>query len=157
MPTSTSALALLLPSSYYSGAPPKMMCCCLLVICLLVIGRFQSRAVLPRASCRCFGNDMCRHSQSWLHVSSHVLQQDVECMLTACCPQERKGVSKQGLTIKRLLGSEVSPELWDKVSRSLLQQLVQLLHTFSVTLRLCVSESLAATAPASCLHCSIKL
>jgi predicted N-acyltransferase len=31
------------------------------------------------------------------------------------CVQERKAVSKQGLTIKRLLGSEVSTETWDKV------------------------------------------
>lgn len=32
--------------------------------------------------------------------------------------QERKAVSKQGLTIKRLLGSEVSSSTWDKVSSS---------------------------------------
>jgi predicted N-acyltransferase len=31
------------------------------------------------------------------------------------CLQERKAVSKQGLNIKRLLGSEVSSETWDKV------------------------------------------
>jgi hypothetical protein len=33
-----------------------------------------------------------------------------------CLLQERKAVSKQGLTIKRLVGSEISSGTWDKVS-----------------------------------------
>jgi hypothetical protein len=32
-----------------------------------------------------------------------------------CLLQERKAVSKQGLTIKRLVGSEISSSTWDKV------------------------------------------
>lgn len=76
------------------------------------------RAVRPARRCAV----LCWLSLSAAAPSSHhppcpaCLHAPPHCCLPphpASTHQERKGVAKQGLTVKRLTGREVTPELWD--------------------------------------------